>query len=61
MSRWCEATNLPRGVVMPLAQCWELGKRWYADRLSPGWKPKTLEVMRGIFREVGLDGDFWTV
>ena len=46
---------------MPIAQCWMLGQRWYEDRLSPDWKPKTREVMRRIFREVGLDGDFWDV
>lgn len=53
--------NLPRGQVMPINQCWDLGRRWYADRLSPEWQPKTADVMNRIFDEVGLHGDFWHV
>ena len=46
---------------MPIAQCAELGRLWYADRLTPQWKPKTPEVMENIFNEVGLEDEFWRV
>ena len=54
-------TGVPRGYVMPITQCWELGRRWYADRLSADWVPKTAAVMNRIFDEVDLRGDFWGV
>jgi len=61
VDRWSEATNIPRGYVMAATQCWELGRRWYGDRLTPDWQPKTPETMRQIFADVGLHGDFWRV
>ncbi len=61
MDGWCYATGLERGFVMPLAQCAELGRMWYADRLTSSWKPKTADVMLQIFAEVGLEGRFWEI
>jgi hypothetical protein len=46
---------------MPITTAWELGKLWYRDRLDADWRPKTPEVMRAIFAEVGLTGEFWSV
>jgi len=46
---------------MPIATAWKLGKLWYRDRLDSDWKPKTAEVMRAIFDEAGLSGEFWIV
>lgn len=46
---------------MPIQQNWELGRRWYADRLTSEWSPKTAAVMNRIFEEVGLRGEFWQV
>ena len=38
-----------------------LSRRWYKDRLSPEWAPKTREVSQAIFTAVGLTGPFWTL
>ena len=61
VDRWCQSHDIRRGSVMPIHQNWELGRRWYADRLSPHWMPKTAAVMNRIFEEVGLRGEFWQV
>lgn len=44
---------------MTATQALDLGRRWYADRLSPDWRPMTPAAKADIFRAVGLTGDFW--
>jgi len=44
---------------MSVAQCYELARLWYPDRLSLDWQPKTVDRMRGGFDDVGLTGPFW--
>ena len=61
VDRWCEQNDFRRGYVMPIHQNWELGRRWYVDRLLPEWAPKTPAVMNRIFEAVGLRGDFWSL
>ena len=58
---WCERSHVDFGFAMPVATAWNLGKLWYRDRLDPDWKPKTADVMRAIFDEAGLTGEFWNV
>lgn len=53
--------SLERGHAMSTSKAWELGNRWYADRLRLDWKLKTPEVMESILAEVGLTGSFWDV
>lgn len=53
--------QIASGAVLPVQQCWELGRLWYADRLGSEWKPKTADIIHGIFEEVGLTGEFWRV
>jgi hypothetical protein len=38
-----------------------LARRWYRDRLSADWAPKSREVSQVIFTAVGLTGPFWTL
>ena len=59
--RWCNSTAIPRGAVMPVRQCFELGRLWYEGRLDPDWQPKTAERMTSIFQRVGLTDEFWKV
>lgn len=40
-------------------QMWELARRWYGDRLEPGWRPRTLDESQAILERVGLRGPFW--
>jgi hypothetical protein len=52
---------MPRGCVVSLRQCFELGRLWYEHRLDFDWKPKTAATMRTLFQRVGLDGAFWDI
>jgi hypothetical protein len=44
---------------MALPTLWELARRWYGDRLDPGWRPRTREESQAILSSVGLTGEFW--
>jgi hypothetical protein len=44
---------------MTLPQAWELSQQWYGDRLSPGFRRKTIDEAHAIFASVGLTGAFW--
>jgi hypothetical protein len=46
-------------VSLPLARAWELARRWYGDRLSPGWRPLSPARAQALLSSVGLDGPFW--
>lgn len=48
-----------RGAVISITQLAELAAAWWADRLSPDWRPHTLEQNQGILDRVGLTGPFW--
>jgi hypothetical protein len=37
----------------------ELARRWYGDRLSASWRPRTLEESQAVLSSVGLVGEFW--
>ena len=54
-----EEIDGPRGGVMTMAQLHELARRWYGDRLDPGWRPRTVEQSQAILDAVGLTGPFW--
>ena len=60
VDRWCEARGVARGAVFPLEQTWRLARAWYADRLSPEWRPRTPAEAEAVFASVGLTGDFWS-
>ena len=47
------------GELVDLPVLAELGRRWYGDRLSPSWRPRTAEQSQAILDAVGLTGDFW--
>ncbi len=59
VQRWCETRGLERGAVFPLETCWRLADAWYADRLAPDWRRRTLDEAEALFAELGLVGDFW--
>jgi hypothetical protein len=59
VDRWCAQWNRPRGGTLTLSQGWRLAKEWYADRLSPSWRPKTTAVAEATFARIGLVGEFW--
>jgi hypothetical protein len=47
------------GEVVDLATLAELARRWYGDRLDPGWRPRTRAESQAILDSVGLTGEFW--
>ena len=49
----------PGGATVPIDQLDELARRWYGNRLDPGWRPRTPGGSQAILRSVGLTGDFW--
>jgi hypothetical protein len=53
------AEGVTTGAVVGLDVLAELARRWYGDRLSPDWRPRTLEESQRVLESVGLVGDFW--
>ena len=49
------------GASMPLAQLWELARRWYGDRMDPDWRPRTRDESQAILASVGLTDEFWAL
>jgi hypothetical protein len=47
------------GAVVGVEQLAALARRWYGDRLDPGWRPRTAARSQGILDAVGLTGEFW--
>ncbi len=47
------------GATIPVTKLSELAHAWYADRLSPEWRPHTQDQNQAILDSLGLSGDFW--
>ena len=47
------------GELVALEVLDELARRWYGNRLSPDWRPRTREESQAILTSVGLTGEFW--
>jgi hypothetical protein len=56
---WCEAQNITRGKTLTLRKTWDLSRAWYGNRLSPDYRGRTAEEIRGVFDGVGLSDEFW--
>lgn len=52
---------MARGAVLPFAAMWRFSQRWYAGRDKAEWRRFTPQQMVQLFRESGLDGDFWSL
>jgi hypothetical protein len=59
VERWCRQRSLPRGAVFPLATAWLLAEAWYAGRLDPTWRRRTVDEAQALFDRLGLAGPFW--
>lgn len=59
VDHWCRSKNEPHGEVVSLAQVWRLSQAWYGDRMHPDFRGRTIDDAHVIFRQVGLDSDFW--
>jgi hypothetical protein len=47
------------GSVVSVIRLQELARRWYGDRMEPGWRPRSRDESQAILDVVGLTGDFW--
>ncbi len=61
IDNWCSFRNRPRGGTMSPEQCWRLAHAWYADKLSPDWRRKTLDEADATLADIGLTGPFWSL
>jgi hypothetical protein len=52
-------SEVTEGELVDLPTLRRLARRWYGDRLDPGWRPRTREQSQAILDEVGLTGEFW--
>ena len=59
MQRWCRKWKREQGGTFSLQQGWELARLWYGDRLSPKWRPFSVQEAQDVFARVGLTGEFW--
>jgi hypothetical protein len=56
---WCAGRGREVGAILGLGDLMVLARRWYGDRLDPGWRPRTLEASQRVLARAGLAGDFW--
>ena len=61
IDRWRAVRDLPLGGTMTPAQCWRLAKAWYADKLSPDWRRKSLDEAEATLAAIGLTDPFWSL
>ena len=47
------------GATIPVATLSELAHRWWGDRLSPNWRPRTRDESQAILHRLGLTSAFW--
>lgn len=47
------------GATISVTKLSELAHSWWEDRLSPTWRPHTLEQNQAILDRLDLTGDFW--
>ncbi len=46
---------------MTPTQCWQLAEAWYADKLSPDWRRKSLDEAEATLAAIGLTDPFWNL
>ncbi|HZG36502.1 MAG TPA: hypothetical protein VEY87_11715 [Gaiellaceae bacterium] len=49
----------PPGATLGVTTLAELAQAWWADRLSPAWRPHTRAQNQAILDGLGLTGPFW--
>ena len=56
---WSRQAEVPVGAIFGLPSLWRLAELWFADRLSPSWRRRTIDEAHAIFTASGLTGAFW--
>ncbi len=47
------------GATTTTATLCALAHRWWGDRLSPDWRPRSRSASQAILAGLGLTGPFW--
>ena len=55
--RWLGARK--PGATIPVSTLCDLAYRWWGDRLSPEWRPRSRDASQKILDDLGLTGAFW--
>lgn len=58
---WSARHGLPKGAVVPVQQCADLGRAWYATHADRDWTKWTVRQAGEIFASVGLLDPFWAL
>jgi len=56
---WSARHRLPTGEPVPLQQVARLARVWYGSYARPDWHKWSVAEAQQIFREAGLQSDFW--
>ena len=59
IQRWL--AGRPPGATIPVTKLSDLAHAWWGDRLSPDWRPRTVEQNQAILDRLGLTGPFWAL
>ena len=59
--RWSEQRGTPRGAFLTLEQQWQLSRTWFAGRLTPDFRRRTLDEAQAVFEAIGLTGPLWSL
>ena len=59
IDEWCRSRGSPRRPSVRMDQLWRMAVAWYSTRLDPESRRPDASEIRGIFEQIGLQGDFW--
>ena len=59
LNEWLASNKVERGAVLSVPHIWELSQRWYRNRLSADYHGRNMDQIQALFREVGLNTEFW--
>lgn len=57
--RWRSRHPAAASTLLTLDQAARLAHSWYVNKLAPDWRRHTVEQAEVLFRELGLDAEFW--
>jgi len=57
IDRWLDGR--PPGATTSVGTLSRLARRWWHDRLSRDWRPRTRDESQAILEGLGLTGAFW--
>lgn len=58
-TRWRERARPVASTTLSLDKAARLAHAWYRDKLSDDYRRHTADEAEAIFRDLGLDREFW--